>query len=537
MPSPVDPFNPRPSSALSTTSTEAEKEDMWAFMLSSVASSKRLPQKSILVLGGSEEQQKEFVESLGGEGSAAQRGKKQAPVANEFALGYTYLDVEDADHEDVLARLGLYIISTPTPAFIPLLRPLFTPQTLPETLVVILLDWSAPWDWMRQIKTWVLLLRGIFTSLDDECRRTLDDVTQAWENRRGAFADGGGGAAEVSLPPGPGELDEPIGLPLCVVCQNADKIELLERERGWKEEQFDFVLQFLRTVLLKHGASLIYTTPSVPSSLQPIIYSMLSIQSPLLQQTLKHNVIERDKVVVPPHWDSWGKIRVLREGFDVEGVSTGWSIDIDPANNRHLPPTSSADPMDPGTSIEPEVEDGAVEVYEEVMRGAQYPLASTTGLSLASGAGLPAGLSPGLSGDLFPPKKTLETPPVDTQEFLAKELAILEAREKEEKDLRGQIGREAEKRNVEEANAASDRIIEHVGPVQFNVGGIQVDAENMLERLKEREANRERGTIGEDTAQAGAVAGSGEVSNQTQVLSDFFNSLMLRQQPARKGKP
>lgn len=31
----------------------------------------------------------------------------------------------------------------------------------------------------------------------------------------------------------------------------ADKIEMLERERGWKEEEFDFVLQFLRTVLLK----------------------------------------------------------------------------------------------------------------------------------------------------------------------------------------------------------------------------------------------------------------------------------------------
>lgn len=31
----------------------------------------------------------------------------------------------------------------------------------------------------------------------------------------------------------------------------ADRIEMLERERGWKEEEFDFVLQFLRTVLLK----------------------------------------------------------------------------------------------------------------------------------------------------------------------------------------------------------------------------------------------------------------------------------------------
>jgi hypothetical protein len=31
----------------------------------------------------------------------------------------------------------------------------------------------------------------------------------------------------------------------------ADQIEMLEKERSWKEEEFDFVLQFLRTVLLK----------------------------------------------------------------------------------------------------------------------------------------------------------------------------------------------------------------------------------------------------------------------------------------------
>ena len=118
------------------------------------------------------------------------------------------------------------MISEPTDAFLPLLRPLFTPASLPETLIVILLDWSRPWEWVRQIKTWVRMLRGIFTSLDDDCRRTLDDVTQAWEERRSKYADGGGGAdgsaglEEVVIPLGPGEFDEPIGLPLCVVCQN-----------------------------------------------------------------------------------------------------------------------------------------------------------------------------------------------------------------------------------------------------------------------------------------------------------------------------
>ena len=53
------------------------------------------------------------------------------------------------------------------------------------------------------------------------------------------------------LPLDQGEYDEPIGLPLVVVCQNVDKMDLLEREMGYKEELFDFIQQFLRTILLK----------------------------------------------------------------------------------------------------------------------------------------------------------------------------------------------------------------------------------------------------------------------------------------------
>ena len=41
----------RPGSSLSNASSASEKEDMWSSMLSSVASSKRLPQKNLLVLG------------------------------------------------------------------------------------------------------------------------------------------------------------------------------------------------------------------------------------------------------------------------------------------------------------------------------------------------------------------------------------------------------------------------------------------------------------------------------------------------------
>lgn len=91
---------------------------MWSSMLDSVASGKKLPEKNLLVLGheiepsiesqtdiltgGSPESQKEFLETLGSENTPKRtqdRYKKKPPIANDFALGYTYQDVLDADHE------------------------------------------------------------------------------------------------------------------------------------------------------------------------------------------------------------------------------------------------------------------------------------------------------------------------------------------------------------------------------------------------------------------------------------------------------
>jgi len=127
---------------------------------------------------------------------------------------------------DILARLSLYLVADPSPAFTPLMQPLLTPQTIPNTLIVILLDWSQPWFWLRELRDWIRLLRTLLVSLDHECKEKMEEVMISWRDRgRGGNSLDGVGAnpnteADVSLPLGPGEWEEALGLPLCVVCQN-----------------------------------------------------------------------------------------------------------------------------------------------------------------------------------------------------------------------------------------------------------------------------------------------------------------------------
>ena len=39
-------------------------------------------------------------------------------------------------------------------------------------------------------------------------------------------------------------------------------------------------------------------------------------------------------MLVPAGWDSWGKIRILRDRYDAELVGSGWEADMEPEKNR-----------------------------------------------------------------------------------------------------------------------------------------------------------------------------------------------------------
>lgn len=43
----------------------------------------------------------------------------------------------------------------------------------------------------------------------------------------------------------------------------------------------------------------------------------------------KPNALDRDKIVIPAGWDSWGKIAVLRDGFDAKLWGEAWENDLD----------------------------------------------------------------------------------------------------------------------------------------------------------------------------------------------------------------
>jgi dynein light intermediate chain 1 len=158
---------------------------------------------------------------------------------------------------------------------------------------------------------------------------------------------------------------------------------------------------------------------------------------------------------------------VLRDGFDVEAINKGWSLDIEESYES----TSNGDAN--GTSdyteeSSPKVPGGAVEAYEEKIRDP-----SLDALRAATAE------SDGLKPEVFSS---------DTQSFLGAQLAVLEklrqGTEPSGMDSSRLIRGRGASLEGEESLADEARVNEHIGPVQFNMGGIQVDADDMLQRLK-----------------------------------------------------
>jgi dynein light intermediate chain 1, cytosolic len=141
-------------------------------------------------------------------------------------------------------------------------------------------------------------------------------------------------------------------------------------------------------------------------------------------------------------------------------VNRGWSLDIEespePVSNGHA------------NSATTSIAGGAVEIFEETIRDPSLDALQATAYE-----------SNGLK---------LEVSSVDPQTFLASQLEVLEKIRQDSSGTdnsrlaRGRLG--SQSLEGDESQADEGRVNEHIGPVQFNMGGIQVDADDMLQRLK-----------------------------------------------------
>ncbi|KAH9482492.1 Cytoplasmic dynein 1 light intermediate chain 2 [Psilocybe cubensis] len=350
---------------MSRSSTpEAPPQDLWSSILDSVSSSRSIPAKQILLLGQPSSGKSTIASAL-----------LQKPVSDEqkvdqrsdFAIGYDFADIIDT-----LARLSVYTVPSSASSYTALLPHFLPPRTaLLQTLVIITLDWTRPWTFVEELETWLSWVEAWSKGdgsreleiIREESRERLQSHLQHYTESSSDSIPSNSTLSNTILPLGPGTLTHnSAGVPIIVACTKADLIDdgndmvagtsgmgsMVKGKGGEWEEQTDGVMQVLRTICLKYGAALFYTTPQ-PANLQvlrqyalhllfmppapsPAMAASTEVQAPvrnIFPFNQKPNTLDRDRIVVPAGWDSWGKISVLRDGFDAKMWGEAWERDLD----------------------------------------------------------------------------------------------------------------------------------------------------------------------------------------------------------------
>ncbi|KAG0379829.1 hypothetical protein BGX24_011428 [Mortierella sp. AD032] len=427
--------------AASVAGPNSANTEVWSSLLKSVASSRLVPAKDVIILGDPHSGKSTLIELLktalpepssdalangvdgsgsaaanghhaGGPNGVANSGNGSAPVMvemgtgtsednmfagsqkkNDLALSYSFWNVEDDENEETVARLGIYQVAGSHKSYHALLKYCLNTKTIPESVIMIVLDWSKPWTFMETLQRWIKVLesalqqicqegavatatwtkgKALMDELQEKLARFLQEYTEpqphpsigsAIFSESQTFSLGSTDAQSVLLPLTDGCLTNNTGVPIVIVCTKSDHINNLEREQDYQEETFDYIQQSLRTICLKYGASLFYTSIHHPHTFanlrQYLLHRLLTpstLNNTQMQPSTFHfkkraQVVERDQVMVPAGWDSIGKIKVLRNGFDCEGVADGWDLDA----------------KGTGESEAEKAAEGARKVYEETI--------------------------------------------------------------------------------------------------------------------------------------------------------------------------
>ncbi|KAI9263502.1 dynein light intermediate chain-domain-containing protein [Helicostylum pulchrum] len=383
-----------------------EKDEIWSGILKGVASSKMVPTKNVLILGEpgvgkstlvhylkndpgpqqvskfeSEDNHNSTHFNVSATNNYTQTSTQLNEEKNDLALGYTFVDVKDEENE-AIARLGLYQLALSSPEFLPLLRFAIRSETISDSCVLILIDWTRPWRFLETLERWINVLHHLIDeickegvaaettwskgkAIVDELREKLEHYLQTYTEPSNNGLTMTASTSSSSIPstaasstfvPAPvlntcadqvvlpltqGCLTNNLGMPITIVCCKSDALNTLEQTHDYKDDQFDFIQQTLRCICMKYGAALFYTSTLHPHTYhnlrEYILHRVLTTSTKPYPFHIKAQVIERDTVLVPSGWDSWGKIKILREGFDCENLSDGWDADMDAVMDRQNP--------------------------------------------------------------------------------------------------------------------------------------------------------------------------------------------------------
>ncbi|KAH9817286.1 dynein light intermediate chain-domain-containing protein [Melampsora americana] len=378
--------------------------NLWSSILDSVSNNREkgnLPSKNLLVLGDRNTGKSTLVSylsattpptipTIGGNSTIPiPEPISRDPDDVDIGTSYTTVDIGD-DNDD---GYQFHQIPSCSPPYSTLLPLILNPESLKESLIMVLIPFTHPHSLLASLVRWMALIQSVIDSIKqstkppdkagtgDRGEFVVEEAKEGLEAHYRSYVEpvgppqspspndfpetinGNNASIHLEIPLPPGTLTENPGVGVVVVCTKADQIDQLEKEKDFKEEQFDFIQQVLRSICLRFGGALFFTSERKPETIGRLrsyvlhrLFGQLestsltaasvttggaTSSSRLFPFPYKANVIDRDEVLIPMGWDSWGKIKILRDGFNPAVVGNGWLLDIEKYRHTLANPDTS----------------------------------------------------------------------------------------------------------------------------------------------------------------------------------------------------
>lgn len=386
-------------------------DNIWQSLLQGIKAERGTAARALVLLGGSPDDHVSIFDSIAASPSSSSSHNFQTGL-----LGYGYIDFTDDDTGECTVRLEVHSIpenditieSTDKTLQSALSSFLQSDTFADDVLFVMLGSWSRdPKTWPSEIHKQLHFIQRVVDGLDEQ-------------NRQACISSIRGRLKDVEE----GALDTPIPASLMFLAMQSNDMTLLENEKQYSDTTFDFIHQYLRTVLLKYGASFA-TVSQQKAALETLgkLFPLL-LHFPLQDGKIEADPSNRNATVIPQGWDSWAKIQVIDDKFEPKLVSQQWSNE---ANNDDMDFSSYTSRLPTAVSSEQTEEENELQVQ-----------------------------------------------PMDYQSVLQENYSIMESRKKSVSEA--------------PPDDAQNDLTELTGPLDANLGGIQIQSTEAVSRkLKQRE--------------------------------------------------
>lgn len=394
---------------------DKEKEEigdnlgLWESILKEVATEKRNPDATVLVLGRPGVGKRALMQALfrySCASAAAEDDRAEAQNAKHsraVGLDYAYFGARDPGLGDDAtdpsfvcpSACSALILEDARHEALLLDRLNLTMDGMRHCTAMVCLDLKEPWTMMEDLRRWLEVLQRLMETLmqkftmpeQDELRaRVINNLAQYRENSEDPEFDGGAEAA-------PPALEYNLGIPLIVVVTRADGASALETPKtvGWSET----IEAFLRNECLSYGAAIVYTQCQGKTTTVDVLYDYLMHRVFDYPLTQKACLPSRDALFVPSGWDTQDKVNKtassLQGGLERSFESVVVSLE---------PPAPTAPPLDECEDMETFLKASALVLQKQggVSAAAQRKEAgggaAAAAAAAAAGASAPAAAVP-----------------------------------------------------------------------------------------------------------------------------------------------